>query len=279
MNLLKQLKRLGAVVAIASAITLVAPVAIPANATMATVSAATIKLSKKKMSMLTGESKKLKVTGSKETVKWSTADKDVATVNKTGKVTAVGTGVTTITATVGKKNLTCEVSVSAFKATEQTFPSGAGFYIPEGWLLINIPAANAERNLITASETSQSFIQMNVVPTGGLSDEDFVAYIKEQATSETMEAGVEAYIQQVGGSALDLTTEVYAQDEATIGDKAAVWTYSELYYEGEIAVQAYCYDISDGAYIYEIVCYNFLESDVNFVDYVDYMAQNVTYIQ
>lgn len=279
MNLLRQLRKLGAVVAIASAITLVTPIATPVNATMATVSAATVKLNKKKLNLLTGESKKLKVTGSKSKVKWSTDDETVATVNKSGKVTAVGTGVTNITATVGKKKITCTVTVSAFKATEQTFASGAGFYVPEGWLMYNVPDVNVDRNLIVASEISQSFIQMNVVPTGELSNEDFVAYIKEQATSDTMETGVETYLQTGYRMSMDLSTEVFEQSETTVGDYAAVWSYSELYYEGEIAVQTYCYDVFDGAYIYEVVCYNFLESDVNFVDYVDYIVQNISYIQ
>lgn len=46
-----------------------------------------------------------------KTVTWTTSNKDVATVDSTGKVIAVGTGTTTITATAGQKSATCEVTV------------------------------------------------------------------------------------------------------------------------------------------------------------------------
>ena len=46
-----------------------------------------------------------------KTVTWTTSNKDVATVDSTGKVIAVGTGTTTITATAGQKSATCEVKV------------------------------------------------------------------------------------------------------------------------------------------------------------------------
>ena len=42
---------------------------------------------------------------------WATSDKDVATVDSTGKVTGVGAGTTTITATADQKTATCEVTV------------------------------------------------------------------------------------------------------------------------------------------------------------------------
>ena len=42
---------------------------------------------------------------------WATSDKDVAQVDSTGKVTGVGAGTTTITATAGQKSATCEVTV------------------------------------------------------------------------------------------------------------------------------------------------------------------------
>ena len=44
-------------------------------------------------------------------ITWATSDKDVATVDSTGKVTGVGAGTTTITATADQKTATCEVTV------------------------------------------------------------------------------------------------------------------------------------------------------------------------
>lgn len=279
MNLLKQFRKLGVVVAIASAVTFIAPSVMPANATMATVSAATVKLNKKKLNLVTGESKKLKVTGSSEKVKWSSDNKEVAKVSKAGKVTAVSTGVATITAKVGSKKLTCEVTVSAFEGVIQTFESGAGYLVPEGWYVLDIPAIGGEIDMIAESEQSQSFIQLTEIPYGEVTTEEFIAYIKDAASSEKVEVAVETYIQTFSGVALDFTTEFFGQEECTISDHAAICTYSALFYDGLACCEVYCYDIYDGANVYEILCYNFLESDVNFVDYVDYIAQNIAYIQ
>ena len=72
---------------------------------------AAAKLSKKSLSMTVG-GKDVKLTASAK-AKWSTSNKNVATVNK-GKVTAVGKGTATITATLttGEK-LTCKVTVAS----------------------------------------------------------------------------------------------------------------------------------------------------------------------
>ena len=75
---------------------------------------AAVKISKKKVTLLKGQTVTLKVTGTKKTVKWSTSAKKVATVSK-GKVTAKKAGTAKITAKVGSKKLTCTVTVEAPK--------------------------------------------------------------------------------------------------------------------------------------------------------------------
>ena len=47
------------------------------------------------------------------TVTWKSGNTNVATVDQTGKVTAVGVGTTTITATAGGKSATCKITVTA----------------------------------------------------------------------------------------------------------------------------------------------------------------------
>ena len=73
------------------------------------------KLSKTKITMTVGQSKKLKVKGiSKKRakrIKWKSSSKKVVTVTKTGKIKARKTGKATITAKVGKKKLKCKVTV------------------------------------------------------------------------------------------------------------------------------------------------------------------------
>ena len=73
------------------------------------------KLSKTKITMTVGQSKKLKVKGiSKKRakrIKWKSSKKKVVTVTKTGKLKARKSGKATITAKVGKKKLKCKVVV------------------------------------------------------------------------------------------------------------------------------------------------------------------------
>lgn len=48
-----------------------------------------------------------------KTVTWTTSDPEIATVDETGKVTAIKDGIATITAKAGEKTTTCEVKVSS----------------------------------------------------------------------------------------------------------------------------------------------------------------------
>lgn len=73
------------------------------------------KLSKTKITMTVGQSKKLKVKGvskkQAKRIKWKSSKKKVVTVTKTGKLKARKAGKATITAKVGKKKLKCKVTV------------------------------------------------------------------------------------------------------------------------------------------------------------------------
>lgn len=51
--------------------------------------------------------------GTKQAVKWSSDDKEVATVNSSGKVTAKEAGIAKITANVGGAKYVCRVKVKA----------------------------------------------------------------------------------------------------------------------------------------------------------------------
>lgn len=75
------------------------------------VQAATIKLNTTEKTLVIGNTYKLKVRGTEKTVAWTSSNSKVATVSETGLVTAKRAGKTTITAKVGKKKLTCKVTV------------------------------------------------------------------------------------------------------------------------------------------------------------------------
>ena len=75
------------------------------------VQAASIKLNKTSITLYTGKTSTLKVSGTSKKVAWYTSNKKVATVSSKGVVSAKSPGQATITAKVSKKNLKCRVTV------------------------------------------------------------------------------------------------------------------------------------------------------------------------
>ncbi len=100
---MKSIKKL-IVLGLALATVVTSTLAFPAE------SEAKVKLNKTKLELNVGAKFKLKVKGTKKKVKWSTANKKVATVKK-GTVKAVAAGSTKITAKIGKKKYLCKVTV------------------------------------------------------------------------------------------------------------------------------------------------------------------------
>lgn len=90
------------------------------------VQAAAPRISKTKVTLVKGKQVKLKVTGTKAKVKWSTDKKKVATVTSKGVVTAKGKGTARITAKVGKKKLVCRVTVEVPKLSKTRLTLTAG---------------------------------------------------------------------------------------------------------------------------------------------------------
>lgn len=118
----KQWKRIGAFVL---ALLMVVQIFASDSFSM-TVDAAGSKLaiSHKAITLVTGQSKTLKVTGATKTIKWSTSNKKVATVNKKGKVTAKKAGKATIKAKVGKYQLSCKVTVKKVELNKNKLDLG-----------------------------------------------------------------------------------------------------------------------------------------------------------
>ena len=80
---------------------------------LASIQAASPKLSKTKITLNAGKTKQLKVKNAKGKVKWSTSSKKIATVSKKGVVKGKKEGKATITAKVSGKKLKCVVTVKA----------------------------------------------------------------------------------------------------------------------------------------------------------------------
>jgi len=94
------------------AITLTTTSATPVIHNTTTVQAATIKISKKTLSLNVGDKKLLTVSGTSKKITWSSSKKSVATVSSKGKVTAKSAGIAKITAAVGGVKYTCKVTVA-----------------------------------------------------------------------------------------------------------------------------------------------------------------------
>lgn len=73
--------------------------------------AAKVKISSSSVSMVKGDKKQLKVTGTKSKVKWTSGNKKIATVSSKGVVTAKKKGQTAIYASVNGKKYSCNVTV------------------------------------------------------------------------------------------------------------------------------------------------------------------------
>lgn len=80
-------------------------------------SAATVALNKTSVSLTKGYQTTLSVSGATGTVKWSTGDKNIATVSSAGKVVGKSVGSTYIYASVNNTTLKCKVTVVAAKIT------------------------------------------------------------------------------------------------------------------------------------------------------------------
>lgn len=85
-------------------------------------------ISNKYVSLKKGKTATLSVSGTKQTIKWSSSDKNIAKVNKNGKVTAVAKGKATITAKVDGKKLKCTVYVENISLKSKEYLGKGGSY-------------------------------------------------------------------------------------------------------------------------------------------------------
>lgn len=112
----------------------------PVTITAAPKPATGITLNKSELTLTAGDSDTLTATvtpeGSTDTVVWSSSKTDVATVDATGKVTAVAPGEAIITAKAGEKTATCTVKVQAAPCTHNSLtpvPAKDSNCTEKGW--------------------------------------------------------------------------------------------------------------------------------------------------
>lgn len=118
------------------------------------------KLNKSKLTLYVGKTSKLKVKGAKK-VKWSSNKKSVATVSSKGVVRAKKAGKAKITAKVGKKKYTCNVTVKGVAPVKKpanttnanTNPAVPNVVVPTSAPAVT-PAPNVENNTSTVSNST-----------------------------------------------------------------------------------------------------------------------------
>ena len=99
--------------AIVLCLSTVTPVVAPSIGVETVEAATKIKLNCTKKTIEEGESFKLKISGTKKKVKWSSSNKKVAMVTDKGNVNGIGEGSAKITATVSGKKYSCKVTVKS----------------------------------------------------------------------------------------------------------------------------------------------------------------------
>ena len=103
----------------------------------------------------------LSVTGSTKAPSFSSSDASVASVGRNGKVTALKQGTVTITAKVEKEMASCQITVSAIKATKITLDAPASLPADETWATVKAtvePAGYNAEDLVWAMTPSDEGI-------------------------------------------------------------------------------------------------------------------------
>lgn len=99
-----------------------------------------------------GKVKKLEVIGTKEKVTWYSSDKNVATVNSSGKVTAKGPGTAKITANINGAKVTCEVKVLQMSFSELELKKGETYSLRVLGTDSNVTWYSNRKSVATVSE-------------------------------------------------------------------------------------------------------------------------------
>lgn len=164
------------------------------------------------------------------TVTWKSGNTNVATVDQTGKVTAVGVGTTTITATAGGKSATCTVTVTAKPVPIETIALRDAAVSVGGTIQLEpvfTPADTTQRDVTWSSSNSKiATIDANgrvrgvaegkvTITVTSTADQNITASCTVTVTKNLSDAGLAAIIGALGNGSLpfnDVTVRDYFYD-------------------------------------------------------------------
>lgn len=198
-----------------------------------TVSAATFSLSQTRVTLNIGDSAELSVVGSDEPVKWASYNVNIATVDQSGKVTAVRKGSTTVSARIGLTYKKCTITVveasTKVNKTSATIYAGGtstqtvqlratvkGTSKEVTWTSLNPAVATVdEKGKVTSVSAGQAVI---LVSANGKSDACVIKVIDSSISldMDTMQLGTKG-----NGSSIKLTPTVVGTS------KSVKWTTSD----------------------------------------------------
>ena len=164
------------------------------------------------------------------TVTWKSGNTNVATVDQTGKVTAVGVGTTTITATAGGKSATCTVTVTAKPVPIEAIALRDAAVSVGGTIQLEpvfTPADTTQRDVIwTSSDRTTATVDANgrvrgvsegkvTITVTSTADPSITASCTVTVTKNLSDAGLAAIIGALGNGSLpfnDVTVRDYFYD-------------------------------------------------------------------
>ena len=109
--------------------------------------AANVKLSKKQVTIVKGNKTRLKLIGTKRSIKWRVPNKKIISIKKTGKYTVIirgkKAGTTYVTAKVGKKKYRCRIKID-----------GHWYYVDVTWMDDQIAESGTEKDHVPCYDMS-----------------------------------------------------------------------------------------------------------------------------
>ena len=207
------------------------------------VAVTSVTLNKTTLPLTKGQSEKLTATvapdnATDKTVTWSSSDATIASVDQTGKVTAVKSGKATITAAAGEKSATCEVTVTtpvqsvSLDRTTVSLEEGQTTTLTATispndadeqtitWTTSNAGAATVTNGVVTAVAEGTAVIKASV----GGKEASCTVTVKKSVVAVTSVTLNKTTLPLTKGQSEKLTATV-APDNAT--DKTVTWSSSD----------------------------------------------------
>jgi len=111
-------------------------------------STAAVKISRKSITLVKGQTAVLKISGAKEKVKWSSSKKSVAAVTPTGKIVAKKKGTAKIIAKIGRKKYTCKVTVKDSLTARQAEKAVKNYLLKKSFPFYYNPAVKEGKSYV-----------------------------------------------------------------------------------------------------------------------------------